>query len=609
MAITSENKDPKDVTAKPRFPFANQHRLRLEQVLAALEAEQLIDPIQSKRILSESSGSQKIEIHPLVSVANRELTVPNRPQQPLDLELLTRWLARHAGLSYFRVDPMHADVEAITRLVSQTYAQLHRILPVAIESDRAMVATSEPFMLDWVDDLAKILQKEIKVVVSNPLDVARFLQEFYGVSRSVKRATNAKMIADGNKALNFEQLLQLGAAGGLQADDQHVIYIVDWLLQFAFEQRASDIHLEPRRESSNVRFRIDGDLHNIYQMPTAVMAAVTSRIKILGRMDVAEKRRPQDGRIKTRTPTGQEVELRLSTMPTAFGEKCVMRIFDPEVVARGFEELGLAESEILQWREMIERPNGIVLVTGPTGSGKTTTLYSTLKHLARPELNICTVEDPIEMVSPEFNQMQVQSSIGVDFAQGVRTLLRQDPDIIMVGEIRDLETARMAVQASLTGHLVLSTLHTNDAPSTVVRLLDLGIPHYLLKGTLVGVVAQRLVRTLCPKCKTDGELDVASWRQLVGDRAFKKPKQVKRPVGCDQCRKTGYFGRSAIYEMLNINPEVAENISINPDLAELTRVARQSGMLPLRMAGARKIGRGLTTLEEVNRVIPPTLTD
>jgi general secretion pathway protein E len=607
VASTSNTKDPKPVAAKPRFQFARNKRVGLDQILTALLAERLIKPVEANRIRSEASGDQKVEIHPLVIVANRELTVPGRKQQPLDLELLTRWLARHAGLPFFRVDPMHADVEAITRLVSQAYAQLHRILPVAIESDHALIATSEPFMLDWVDDLAQILKKEIQVVVANPLDVARFLQEFYGVSRSVRKAVDAKMIADGNKVLNFEQLLELGAAGGLQADDQHVIYIVDWLLQFAFEQRASDIHLEPRRESSNVRFRIDGDLHNIYQMPTAVMTAVTSRIKILGRMDVAEKRRPQDGRIKTRTPSGQEIELRLSTMPTAFGEKCVMRIFDPEVVARSFTELGLAESEVQKWREMVERPNGIVLVTGPTGSGKTTTLYSTLKHLARPELNICTVEDPIEMVSPDFNQMQVQTSIGVDFAQGVRTLLRQDPDIIMVGEIRDLETARMAVQASLTGHLVLSTLHTNDAPSAVVRLLDLGIPHYLLKGVLAGVVAQRLLRTLCPKCKSDGELDDASWRRLVEGRAIRKPQRVKRPVGCDHCRKTGYYGRSAIYEMLNINSEIAEAFNSDLDLAELTQAAYKGGMLPLRMAGARKVGQGLTTLEEVNRVIPPTV--
>ena len=594
------------MTAKPSTYFTINQRVSLDQTLTALQAKKLIDPLEANRIRSESGG-KKAEIHPLVIVANSRLTVPGRPKQSLDLEMLTRWLARHAGLPFFRVDPMQADVEAITRLVSQTYAQLHRILPVDVKTDHAMVATSEPFMLDWVDDLAKILKKEINVVMADPLDVARFLQEFYGVSRSVKMAINAKTLANDNKVLNFEQLLELGAAGGLHADDQHVIYIVDWLLQFAFEQRASDIHLEPRRERSNVRFRIDGDLHSIYQMPTPVMTAVISRIKILGRMDVAEKRRPQDGRIKTRTPSGQEVELRLSTMPTAFGEKCVMRIFDPDVVGRSFEELGLAASEVRLWRKMVERSNGIVLVTGPTGSGKTTTLYSTLKHLARPELNICTVEDPIEMVTPEFNQMQVQTSIGVDFAQGVRTLLRQDPDIIMVGEIRDLETARMAVQASLTGHLVLSTLHTNDAPSAVVRLLDLGIPHYLLKGTLAGIVAQRLVRILCAKCKTDGELSDAAWRQLVEGREIAKPKRIKRPVGCKHCRKTGYYGRGAIYELFEINRQAADQINPDIDLEKLTRAAYQSGMLPLRIAGARKIAQGETTLEEVNRVIPPTM--
>jgi general secretion pathway protein E len=280
---------------------------------------------------------------------------------------------------------------------------------------------------------------------------------------------------------NFEQLVELGQGGrSLDANDRHIVTIVDWLWHYAFEQRASDIHLEPRRDTGAVRFRIDGVLHTVYQVPAPVMAAMTSRIKLLGRMDVVEKRRPQDGRVKTRMADGREVELRLSTLPTAFGEKLVMRIFDPEVLQRSFGDLGFAPEDLTRWKRMTAQPNGIVLVTGPTGSGKTTTLYATLREMATDEVNVCTVEDPIEMVEPAFNQLQVQTGIDLGFAEGIRALMRQDPDIIMVGEIRDLATAEMAVQAALTGHLVLATLHTNDAPSAITRLLDLGVPACLL---------------------------------------------------------------------------------------------------------------------------------
>src|SRR5581483_8195750 len=366
----------------------------------------------------------------------------------------------------------------------------------------------------------------------------------------------------------------------------HVVHIVDWLLQYAFEQRASDIHLEPRREAGMMRFRIDGVMHKVFELPPPVMTAVTSRIKILSRMDVAEKRRPQDGRIKTRATSGREVELRISSMPTAFGEKVVMRIFDPDIVAKDFSQLGFSVPEDALWRSMVERPHGIVLVTGPTGSGKTTTLYSTLKHLATPDINVCTVEDPIEMVSPEFNQMQVQPSIDLDFASGVRTLLRQDPDIIMIGEIRDLETAQMAVQAALTGHLVLSTLHTNDAPTAITRLLDLGAPHYLIQSTLTGVVAQRLVRTLCPHCKVEGAPDVDAWRALTHGWDLAPPQRVYVPTGCLECRNTGYLGRTGVYEMMTISPALRAMISPQLDLAAFNACALAEGMRPLRISAS-----------------------
>src|SRR5690348_7263383 len=530
-------------------------RLELEEVLAALVVDGLLSADDAKRLRTGARGTGKnaLELHPLVLIGNAKLPNRREPGKPLTVESLTVWLAEKAGLPYLKIDPMKIDVAAVTQAVSQAYAQRHRILPVAVERGAVTFASAEPFDAHWAADLSQMLRREVKRVVANPLDVHRYLMEFYGVQRSIAKAREAKQdSADGSAILNFEQLLELGKSGEIGADDRHVVHIVDWLLQYAFEQRASDIHLEPRREAAQIRFRIDGVMHKVFELPPPVMTAVTARIKILARLDVAEKRRPQDGRIKTRSAAGREVELRISDMPTAFGEKLVLRIFDPDIVVKAFSQLGFSADEETAWKRMVERPNGIVLVTGPTGSGKTTTLYSTLKHLATPELNVCTVEDPIEMVAPEFNQSQVQPAIDFDFAAGVRTLLRQDPDIIMVGEIRDLETAQMAVQASLTGHLVLSTLHTNDAPSAVTRLLDLGAPHYLIQSTLAGVVAQRLVRMLCPHCKVESTQDEDAWRALIHGWELPVPQRVFAPKGCLECRNTGYLGRTGIYEMMPI---------------------------------------------------------
>jgi general secretion pathway protein E len=388
------------------------------------------------------------------------------------------------------------------------------------------------------------------------------------------------------------------------ANDHHIVAIVDWILQYAFEQRASDIHLEPRRETGKMRFRIDGVLHDVYELPAMIMTAVTARLKILGRLNVAEKRKPQDGRLTTRSPAGDEIELRLSTLPTAFGEKMVMRIFDPEVLLRSFEQLGLAAEDLQKWNQMVDMPHGIVFVTGPTGSGKTTTLYSTLKRLATPDVNVCTIEDPIEMVEPSFNQMQVQANIDVGFAEGVKALLRQDPDIIMIGEIRDLPTADVAVQAALTGHLVLSTLHTNDAPSSVTRLVDLGVPPYLISATVNGVMAQRLVRTLCPHCKKETDTDEAVWKELVAPFKSRVPAKVYLPGGCLECRDTGYLGRMGVYEIMLLSPAMKKLISQRADVADIRRLAVKEGMRPLRLSGAQKVAAGLTTIEEVMRLTP-----
>jgi general secretion pathway protein E len=584
-------------------------RLELEEVLASLVVDGYLTGEDAKRVRAGSrSGKSAVELHPLVVVANSKVENGREPGKPLSLEALVEWLATKASLPYLKIDPMKVNVAQVTQSVSHAYAQRHRILPISASASEVVFATAEPFDAGWANDLGHMLRRDIRRVVANPIDINRYLLEFYGVQRSIQLAQDAKA-SEPSKIINFEQLVELGKGGELGADDRHVVHIVDWLLQYAFEQRASDIHLEPRREAGQMRFRIDGVMQKVFELPPPVMSAVTARIKILGRMDVAEKRRPQDGRIKTRSAGGREVELRISTMPTAFGEKVVMRIFDPDLVMKDFGQLGFSPEEDRLWRAMVERPHGIVLVTGPTGSGKTTTLYSTLKHLATPELNVCTVEDPIEMVSPELNQMQVQPAIDLDFAAGVRTLLRQDPDIIMIGEIRDLETAQMAVQASLTGHLVLSTLHTNDTPSAVTRLLDLGVPHYLVQSTLAGVVAQRLVRTLCPHCKRPAQQDPSAWDALTRGWNMPLPERVYEPVGCLECRKTGYLGRTGVYEMMNVTPRLRSMITAQLDLAGLSQLALREGMKPLRISAAAQVAAGLTTVREVLNVLPPTDTE
>ena len=583
-------------------------RLDLDEVLAALIVDGRL-AAEDAKLLRVKARPQRavrsvVEVHPLVLIANAEVEDRAQPGRPLGLERLTEWLAGKAGLPYLKIDPTKIEVAQVTQIVSQAYAQRHRILPVKVTPEAVTFASAEPFEAAWAKDLAPMLRRDIQRVVANPIEINRYLAQFYGVQRSVQLARDAGAENTPSAILNFEQLVELGKGGELGADDRHVVNIVDWLLQYAFEQRASDIHLEPRREMGRIRFRIDGVLHSVFELPPAVQNAVTARIKILARMDVAERRRPQDGRIKTRSAGGREVELRISAMPTAFGEKIVMRIFDPDIVVRSYAELGFDPHEENLWRALVERPHGIVLVTGPTGSGKTTTLYSTLKHLARPELNVCTVEDPIEMVSPEFNQMQVQPAIDLDFAAGVRTLLRQDPDIIMVGEIRDLETAQMAVQAALTGHLVLSTLHTNDAPSAITRLLDLGVPHYLIQSTLAGVVAQRLLRTLCPHCKCEAAPDTALWAALTQGHELPLPARVFAPAGCIECRHTGYRGRVAVYEMLALTPSLRTRVGARFDLGGFTAQAQREGLRPLRVAGAGAVARGVTGFDEVLAVLP-----
>ena len=538
------------------------YRIDTRWCLDELLKEGRISQRDANLVATTPRTRDKLHWHPLQMIAQFEFADAKSPTIKLTLEVLSAWLAQKAEQPLFHIDPLKINAGVVTAVMSYAFAERHGILAVHVDKEQVIIASAQPFHTEWEENLQHTLKdKKIKRVMVNPVHLHRFTIEFYKLARAIEGANNSESVANNvNRVGNFEQLLELGNLQNPDANDQHIINIVDWLLQYAFDQRASDIHLEPRRESGRVRFRIDGVLHNIYELPPLIMNAVTSRIKILGRMNVAEKRKPQDGRLKTRNTKGQEIELRLATLPTVFGEKLVMRIFDPDVLVRGFKELGLVGSDFDKWQKMVKEPNGIILVTGPTGSGKTTTLYSTLKQLATDEVNVCTIEDPIEMIEPSFNQMQVQQGIDLSFAEGVRALMRQDPDIIMVGEIRDQDTADMAIQAALTGHLVLSTLHTNDAPSSLTRLHDLGVQPFLTAATILGVMAQRLVRTLCPHCKTAIPTDVDVWHQLVNPWKSTPPAQVYHAVGCELCRGTGYQGRIGVYETLVLSNEMKRMI-------------------------------------------------
>ncbi|WP_088279615.1 GspE/PulE family protein [Ideonella sp. A 288] len=590
--------------SRPKPVVQPRGRLDWRQLLDWLGDDGLVSRADVERVVKRF-GAGDSSLHALVRLGGAGL---QHRGKPLDTEALTDWLAKRAQLPYLRIDPLKVDVGRVADVMSVQYAEMRRLLPVGVGPTEITVATSEPFDTAWVAEIESHSRKRVRLVLANPEDITRYTTEFYTLARSVRAAQKT---GENAATANFEQLVELGRANKqLDANDQGVVQVVDWLWQYAFDQRASDIHLEPRREMGAIRFRIDGVLHTVYQVPPTVMNAMTARIKLLGRMDVVERRRPQDGRIKTRRPDtaegpGTEVEMRLSTLPTAFGEKLVMRVFDPDTVVKSVEALGFAPHDGLRWAELIARPHGIILVTGPTGSGKTTTLYSTLKSLATDEVNVCTVEDPIEMIEPSFNQTQVQAALDMGFAEGLRALMRQDPDIIMVGEIRDLATAEMAIQAALTGHLVFSTLHTNDAASAITRLADLGVPTYLITATVIGVLAQRLARTLCPACKArdDGTtreaLDevVRPWRLSGGVRPY-------RPVGCLDCRQTGFRGRVGLYELMVLSTEARRTIHPSLDTAALRKQAIKDGMRPLRLAGTMKVAEGLTTLEEVLRTTP-----
>ncbi|MET3372279.1 general secretion pathway protein E [Variovorax boronicumulans] len=576
--------------------------LDLRRLIEWLATDGVISPMEAKRTIARCAQAESRQA-PLVRLANVAMT-READGKPLDLEALTQWLAGRAGLAYLRIDPLKVDVGKVADTMSAGYAERHKVLPVQVLPNEVVVATAEPFLTDWIAEVERQSKRTVRRVVANPSDIQRYTAEFFALAKSVRAAQKAGGNTGG---ASFEQLVELGkSTKQLDANDQSVVQVVDWLWQYAFDQRASDIHLEPRREQGVIRFRIDGILHPAYQMPMGVMNAMVARIKLLGRMDVVEKRRPLDGRIKTRNMRGDEVEMRLSTLPTAFGEKMVMRIFDPDTAVKDLDALGFAQHDAQRWEQLVTRPNGIILVTGPTGSGKTTTLYSTLKRVATEEVNVSTVEDPIEMIEPSFNQTQVQPQLDFGFTEGLRALMRQDPDIIMVGEIRDLATAEMAVQAALTGHLVFSTLHTNDAPSAITRMMELGVPSYLITAVMLGVLAQRLVRTLCPHCKQpDDAVTRESLEAIVKPWQITGPVRAYKPVGCVDCRMTGYMGRMGLYELLSVTEPFKDQVTKEPNLTGLRRQAVIDGMRPLRLAGALRVAEGVTTIEEVLSATPP----
>jgi general secretion pathway protein E len=595
-----------------RFSAENVCKILLSQGLISetqkkeilLKKDRLLNKLEQLRAMKQTSSSSKGRIRNPVTIVDvihsLKMERADDPSKVLDEETVCQALAKSWKIPYRKVDPLKLDLNLVTTTIPHTFARKHLVLPIEINDGWLTVATPDPFNVEILSDIAQVSQLKVKTVVSPKTDIIKIINEFFGFKRSIAAAETqfAKPMVDLG---NLEQYVRLRSADELPSNDQHIVNAVDHLFSYAFDQRASDVHIEPKRDKSIVRLRIDGTLHTVYQIPKNVHSAVVSRVKNLARLDMAEKRKPQDGRIKMEKG-GVEAELRVSSVPVAFGEKLVMRIMDPDILFQALENLGFTSMDLIRFQQFINMPHGIVLVCGPTGSGKSTTLYSTLRDLSTPEINITTVEDPIEMIHEEFNQIGVQPQIGITFASLLRNILRQDPDIIMIGEMRDVETAENAIQAALTGHLVLSTLHTNDAPSAITRLLDLGIPSFLMQATLVGILAQRLVRKICPYCKEPLAMEHQELASLGLDLGKEGKVQLHRGKGCLKCRGTGYLGRSGIYEVLPVTEAIRKLIKPECDTEAIRDMARKEGMVTLRENAIRKLLDGKTTYQEVMRV-------
>jgi general secretion pathway protein E len=579
-----------------------------ELLADVLERQGLLNPSQAQQLREEAQRlprrsrnprafEQKAVAYELVE--SLQFSGHNGGTSVLAETDVARALASDAGLEYVRIDTLGLNADLIESGMSRPFARRHRMIPLEMIDGKLKVALANPFDIEGIDSFRRISERELILVVASEPDILRAINEFYGMRHSVKRAER-----DLNQSLdlgNLEQLVKMKSESEIESNDQHIVNAVEFMLQHAYDTRASDIHIEPKRDLSLTRFRIDGVLHDIQSMPKVVHNAIVSRIKVMARMDIAEKRKPQDGRVKT-ARGGKEIELRVSTLPVAFGEKLVIRIFDPEVLIQDLGGLGFDHNELDLFEDFIHRPHGVILVTGPTGSGKTTTLYSALRTIANREQNITTVEDPIEMVYEEFNQISVQPKAGVTFATALRHILRQDPDVIMVGEIRDAETARYAIQAALTGHLVFSTLHTNDATSSIGRLIDLGVEPFLITSTLLGSMAQRLVRSVCTKCRTERFLDQTEIDTLRLTVPPGKSVKVHQGSGCFDCRETGYLGRTGIFEILPIDDAIKHLIMQGADAPRIKREAVKNGMRTLRQSALHKLAEGVTTIEEIVRV-------
>ncbi len=576
-----------------------------EQAQEILKKETRVQEILLKQKMkgkeNEFSKEQQAELISFIDVIlYLKLERTGEPGKIIDEDLIYSALAEAWKIPYRKIDPLKLELNLVTGTISKSFAAKHLLLPLMIEEGKLIVATPDPFNYEAIKDVEMVSKLKVKTVLSSKSDIEKLISEFFGFRHSISAAEDL-FSTKGIDIGNLEQFVSLKSFDELPATDQHIVNAVNHLFSYSFDQQASDIHIEPKRDICLVRMRIDGVLHTVYKLPKNLHNAVISRIKSLSRLDMAEKRRPQDGRIKMEKDD-KEVEIRVSTIPVAFGEKVVLRIMDPDVLFQDLEYLGFFEEDFERYKKLITMPFGIVLVTGPTGSGKSTTLYSSLRMLSSPEVNITTIEDPIEMIHEEFNQIAVQPAINVTFGSVLRNILRQDPDIIMVGEIRDLETAQAAVQAALTGHLVLSTLHTNDAATTVFRLLDLGIPPYLIHSSLNGIVAQRLVRKICPYCVQDFEMDAKELADLGLKIQSQGIIRLKHGKGCSKCRNTGYKGRTGIYEIMPYSESLKLLTAGDASLDNLRKKAVEEGLVLLRENGIKKMLSGQTTYQEILRV-------
>jgi general secretion pathway protein E len=512
-----------------------------------------------------------------------------------------RHIAQDHHLPFKKLDPLELDLKTVTKTIPKTFALKHLLLPFEIKNGILAVALYDPHNINVLGELERANQIKIQPYISPKADILKILAEFYGFQSSISAAEHDLQGPGGVDLGNLEQYVKISSTSEITSSDHHITSAVDHMFNYAFDQHASDIHIEPKRDNCLVRIRIDGILHTIYKLPKVVHAAVISRIKSLSRLNIAEKRRPQDGRIKV-DHNGEEAEIRVSTIPVAFGEKAVLRILDPTVLFQDLSHIGFSEHDLAVYEKFTKAPHGIILITGPTGSGKSTTLYSTLKNIATPEKNIVTIEDPIEMVHEEFNQIAVQTSAEVTFSSILKNILRQDPDIIMIGEIRDLDTARHAIQAALTGHLVFSTLHTNNAIAAIPRLIDLGVLPFMVASTMLGAMAQRLVRKVCPYCLEDIEVNGAELAALGFDTPADETVILKKGKGCQKCRGTGYLGRCGIFEIFPMTKELQKLTTTSPQENILRENAIKNGMTTLFDDAWQKVKNGVTTFEEAIRI-------